>query len=47
MGLLVILGGLSPGSTEGRNDEYFSWFQVERTSTWNHHTLCTYGKAKT
>ena len=27
--------------------EYCSWFQVERTSTWNPHTPCTYSKAKT
>ena len=26
---------------------YCSWFQVERTSTCNPHTPCTYGKAKT
>ena len=26
---------------------YFSWFQVELTSTWNPHTPCTHGKVKT
>ena len=25
----------------------YSWFQVEITSTWNPHTPCTYGKART
>ena len=52
------IGGLGvpeitdPCIFDGVNDEgvtgtYFSWFQVELTSTWNPHTPFTYGKVKT